>query len=100
MVKCPDGINRQHGGTRIELSGRLEQMAEGIRPGPRAESELEGGAGLLEGRRKVLCECAPHKAPEDVPHDQRAHPAIGLPQRDHAARSQRRQHSCRDVRRG
>jgi hypothetical protein len=100
MVECPDGINGEHGGARIELCGRSQQMAEGIRASPRAEPELEGRAGRLEGRRKVLCKGTSHEAAEHVAHDQRPYPAIGLPQRDHATRPQRGQHCVRDSSRG
>ena len=95
VVKRPDPIHTEHGGARIDFTGRPQSPGKGFGAGPGPKRVLERRASRLEGACVLLREGPRRDAPEHVAHDQAARSAVGLLQAHHPAQAHARKHGRR-----
>ena len=98
VVERADGVDRQHGCTRIELRSGSQHPSKGFGASSRAQAKLVRETGMLEVWPKRLGQCAADQAPKDIADDEGVDPAsVGFLQRGDPADAQSSQNGRREV---
>ena len=48
MIECPDPVNLRHGGPRVQVCDRTEQMNRSVNAAIGSDSKLVRGGGMLD----------------------------------------------------